>query len=239
MPVKDDDKKYSDVIKTLNQLQEVKAPADFEAELMRKINSEKYTEKKEQSIWSKFFIPSRLIPSAGLAAAAIIVLFVVTLNPEEMEDPLVMEPRVRTDIIEVVDYDESKLGREDKKDVTEAPLEKRTTKTESTVTEDKKSGRRMEGDVLEESFADDKMIADIDSVPTEPIILGTTEPLLTETSEPTTVSSEGETEIATGLAISKEKLNFRQIQLSEEEQQVVDKLREKVQIQTTDSLKIE
>ena len=234
MSVKDDDKKYSDVIKNLNQMQEVKAPTDFEAELMRKINSEKYKEKKEQSIWSKFFIPSRLVPSAGLAAAAIIVLFVVTLNPEEIEDPLIMEPRVREDIIEVVDYDESKLGREDKKDVNEAPLEKRTTMTESTVTEEEKSGRRKEGDVLEESFADDKMIADIDSVPTEPIILGTT-----ETSEPTTVSTEGTTEIATGLAISKEKLNFRQIQLSEEEQQVVDQLREKVQIQVVDSLKIE
>jgi len=231
MSVKDDDKKYNDVIKTLNQLHEVKAPADFEAELMRKINSEKYKEKKEQSIWSKFFIPSRLVPSAGLAAAAIIVLFVVTLNPEEIEDPLIMEPRVREDIIEVVDYDESKLGREDKKDVNEVPLEKRTTMTESTVTEEEKSGRRKEGDVLEESFADDKMIADIDSVPTETIILGTT--------EPTAVSTEGETEMATGLAISKEKLNFRQIQLSEEEQQVVDQLREKVQIQVVDSLKIE
>jgi len=231
MSVKDDYKKYNDVIKTLNQLHEVKAPADFEAELMRKINSEKYKEKKEQSIWSKFFIPSRLVPSAGLAAAAIIVLFVVTLNPEEIEDPLIMEPRVREDIIEVVDYDESKLGREDKKDVNEAPLEKRTTMTESTVTEEEKSGRRKEGDVLEESFADDKMIADIDSVPTETIILGTT--------EPTAVSTEGETEMATGLAISKEKLNFRQIQLSEEEQQVVDQLREKVQIQVVDSLKIE
>ena len=230
MPAKDDDKKYNDVIKTLNQLQEVKAPADFEAELMRKINSEKFKEKK-QSTWSKFFIPSRLIPSAGLAAAAVIVFFVVTLNPEELEDPLIMEPRVRKDIIEVVDYDESKVEREDKKDVNEAPLEKRTTMTESTVTEDKKSGRRMEGDKLEGSFADDKMIADIDSVPTETIILGTT--------EPTAVLTEGETEMATGLAISKEKLNFRQIQLSEEEQQVVDQLRQKVQIQATDSLKIE
>ena len=231
MSVKDDDKKYNDVIKTLNQLHEVKAQADFEAELMRKINSEKYKEKKEQSIWSKFFIPSRLVPSAGLAAAAIIVLFVVTLNPEEIEDPLIMEPRVRENIIEVINYNESKLGREDKKDVNEAPLEKRTTMTESTVTEEEKSGRRKEGDVLEESFADDKMIADIDSVPTETIILGTT--------EPTAVSTEGETEMATGLAISKEKLNFRQIQLSEEEQQVVDQLREKVQIQVVDSLKIE
>ena len=235
MPVKDDDKKYSDVIKTLKQLQKVKAPADFEAELMRKINSEKYKEKKEQSIWSKFFIPSRLIPSAGLAAAAIIVFFVVTLNPEELEDPLQMEPRVREDIIKVVDYNEVKLEREDKKIdkdiIDESPLEKRTTMTESSVTEDKGSGRRMEEDVIEESFTDDEMIADIDSVPTEPMITGTTEPI--------TLPTEGETEMATGLAISKENLNFRQIQLSEEEQEVVEQLRQKVQIQAVDSLKIE
>jgi len=172
-----------------------------------------------------------------LAAAAIIVFFVVTLNPEEMEDPLQMEPRVREDIIKVVDYNEVKLDREDKKidkDITdETPLEKRTTITESSVTEDKGSGRRMgmEEEVIEESFTDDEMIADIDSVPTESIILGTT--------EPTTLSVEGETEMATGLAISKEKLNFRQIQLSEEEQEVVEQLRMKVQIQATDSLKIE
>ncbi len=220
MPVKDDDKKYSDLIKNLNQLQEVKAPADFEAELMRKINSEKYKEKKEQNIWSKFFLPSRLIPSAGLAAAAIIVFFVVTLNPEELEDPLQMEPRVREDIIEIVDYDENKVMVEDKKQKDESTLEKRTIMTESSVTEDKGSGRRMEEEVIE-SFTDDEMIADIDSVPIEPMITGTTEPI--------TLSTEGETEMATGLAISKENLNFRQIQLSEEEQEVVDQLRMKVQ----------
>ncbi|RKY92864.1 MAG: hypothetical protein DRQ13_10050, partial [Ignavibacteriae bacterium] len=125
--------------------------------------------------------------------------------------------------IKVVDYDENKVEREDKKQKDETTLEKRTTMTESSVTEDKVSGRRMgmEEEVIEESFGDDEMIADIDSVPTEPMLSGTT--------EPTTIPTEGETEMATGLAISKEKLNFRQIQLSEEEQEVVDQLRMKVQ----------
>ena len=35
--------------------------------------------------------------------------------------------------------------------------------------------------------------------------------------------------MATGLAITKEDLNFRQVQLSEKEQQIVDELRMKVQ----------
>jgi len=156
-----------------------------------------------------------------LAAAAVIVFFVVTLNPEEMEDPLQMEPRVREDIIKVVDYDEVKLGREDKKEKNEVPLEKRTTVTETPVTEDKMTGRRTEEEIIEESYFDDEMIADIDSVPTELMITGIT--------EPTTLPTEGETEMATGLAISKENLNFRQVQLSEEEQEVVEQLRMKVQ----------
>ena len=56
------------------------------------------------------------------------------------------------------------------------------------------------------------------------IFNSTTETIILGTTGPTAVSTEGETEMATGLAISKEKLNFRQIQLSEEEQQVVDQL---------------
>ena len=43
--------------------------------------------------------------------------------------------------------------------------------TESSVKEDWETGRRMEEEVIEESFDDDEMIADIDSVTTEPMIL--------------------------------------------------------------------
>ncbi len=140
----DEDKKYSKLVKDLNNLQQVKAPANFEADLNIKLNSEKIKEKKELSFWSKFFLPSRLIPSAGLAAAAVIMFFVVTLNPEEMEDPLQMEPRIREDIIEVGEFGDVNSIRDDKKDKNEAPLEKRTTVTETPVTEDKMTGRRFE-----------------------------------------------------------------------------------------------
>ncbi len=53
-----DDMKYQDVINTLGQLQQVKAPAGFEADLMRRINAESFPE--EKTFWQNIFAPSRL-----------------------------------------------------------------------------------------------------------------------------------------------------------------------------------
>lgn len=98
MNIFDDDHEHSDVIKTLKGLQKVSAPAGFEADLMRRINLEKYGEKK--SFWSKFLLPSRLIPSAALVLSAVVVLFVVNLNSGSTdENPLLMPPKVREDVI--------------------------------------------------------------------------------------------------------------------------------------------
>ena len=65
-----DEKKYNDVIKTLKGLQQVKAPPNFEANLKRKLNEEKFSKKSKRSI-KDFLVPSRLIPSFGIAGAAI------------------------------------------------------------------------------------------------------------------------------------------------------------------------
>ena len=88
---------YSEIIKTLKGLQKVKAPASFEADLMRRINSGKY--EKERSFWEKLLLPSRLIPSAALGLAAVIVFFVLNMNSAPIENPLLMAPRVRKDVI--------------------------------------------------------------------------------------------------------------------------------------------
>jgi hypothetical protein len=88
---------YSEIINTLKGLQKVKAPAGFEADLMRKINSGKY--EKERSFWEKLLLPSRLIPSAALGLAAVIVFFVLNMNSAPVENPLLMAPRVREDVI--------------------------------------------------------------------------------------------------------------------------------------------
>ena len=50
-----DDLKFKDLIKDLNQLQEVKAPKNFESDLLRKINSEDFSkEKTKTGFWDRF-----------------------------------------------------------------------------------------------------------------------------------------------------------------------------------------
>lgn len=98
MALNDDEIRYKNVIDTLKSLPKVNAPNNFETELMRKINSE--TIKEKQTFWEKFLLPSRLVPSAALAVSAVILLFVLNINAENPEDPLLMEPKVREDLIQ-------------------------------------------------------------------------------------------------------------------------------------------
>jgi hypothetical protein len=95
--IDENSQQYSEIIKTLKGLQKVKAPAGFEADLMRKINSGRY--EKERSFWEKLLLPSRLIPSAALGIAVVIVFFVLNMNSAPVENPLLMAPRVRDDVI--------------------------------------------------------------------------------------------------------------------------------------------
>ncbi len=91
-----DDMKYEDVASTLRQLQQVKAPAGFEADLMRRINSESLSE--ERSFWQNIFIPSRLVPAAALAVTALLLIFVLNNNGVTPDNPLLTAPRERGDV---------------------------------------------------------------------------------------------------------------------------------------------
>jgi hypothetical protein len=97
MNIIEDDHQHDDVIQTLKGLKKVSAPANFEADLMRRINTEKYDEKK--SFWWKFLLPSRLIPSAALVLSAIVVLFVINTNSGAEENPLLIPPKIREDVV--------------------------------------------------------------------------------------------------------------------------------------------
>ena len=101
----EDEKKYDDLIKTLKDLQQVKAPQNFEADLKRRLNAEKYAKEEKRKI-KRFFAPSRLVPSFGLAAAAIVIFLMVDTNSEEVENPFLMEPKIREDIMLVSDKNE-------------------------------------------------------------------------------------------------------------------------------------
>lgn len=127
MALNDDELKYKDLINTLKNLQEVKAPQNFEADLMRRINSEKF--EKKQSFWRRILIPSRLIPSAALAVAAVILFFLFNISSEDSENPLLAEPKVREDVIATEDISDVTLNNEiSKKDLADdrrEPLEQR------------------------------------------------------------------------------------------------------------------
>jgi hypothetical protein len=93
------DQKYGDIVKLLKGLQQVKAPNNFEANLMRKINAEEYTEEKTGNWLSRIFVPKRFIPSAALAVAAVLILFVIKPGSTEIENPFNTQPRMRKDMI--------------------------------------------------------------------------------------------------------------------------------------------
>jgi hypothetical protein len=91
-----DDTKYRDVINTLNQLQQVKAPAGFEAGLMQRIKSESFPEK--ETFRQSIFIPSRIIPTAALAITALLLIFILNDTALHQDNPLLTVPKEREDI---------------------------------------------------------------------------------------------------------------------------------------------
>ena len=197
----DDEKKYDNLIKTLKGLQQVKAPPNFEADLKRRLNSEKYAKEEKKPI-KRFFAPSRLIPSFGVAAAAIVIFLMVNTNSEEADNPFLMEPRVREDMILISDTDELNIPKSN--------LNKESEVIERDVVADKKD-RGMRRDNFDEERSSD-----------ENLIAGKNE--LAVSADEYTVP------VATGLAIEKSGLNFRQVNPTQKEQEEILELKKKVQI---------
>ena len=232
--MENDEKKYEKLIKDLKGLQQVKAPANFESDLKRRINDEKFSKEEKKSFWENIFVPAKLIPSLGLVAAAVIIFFVIDTNPEEMDNPFLIEPRVREDVIEVTGYEvleqehqnESSKTKSLEKD-TKAP-EQRTDKSElKSANEEVVPGRKKTEDMDrlsdEKGFAKDQSITEGNVTVPESTFAG-----VTESPQPTT-SDEVISEIVSGQSIAKEELNFRQVQNTVEEQRVLDGLKRQLQ----------
>ena len=242
--MENEEKKYEDVIKALKGLKKVNAPENFEADLKRRINSEKFSEKERKSFWENIFVPARLIPSLGLVAVAVIIFFVVDTNSEEMDNPFLIEPRVREDIIAVTDAEfegletkKEEAPKEQSLEKDEPVLEKRRDQNELGSSNDEMiTGREKskEDQVPElsgrqhyatkqnvaESFEVGKYEATIDS------------DLATASVSPSPLAVDSvrtESELVSGQSISKEELNFRQVQNTVEEQRVLDGLKRQMQ----------
>ena len=231
--MENDEKKYKDVIKALKGLKEINAPENFEADLQRRINSEKFSKEEKKSFWENIFVPSRLIPSLGLVTVAVAIFFVVDTNSEEVDNPFLIEPKVREDVFAVTDYEEVEKKQDElskqKSVKKELPsVDQRNNESQLKSSEDKLIiGREKSGEV--KGLVDEKDVAKDQSLLTDNLTAAESTSTTTTGIPQPTVPTEAGAEMLTGQAITKEELNFRQVQLTEEEQKTVNELKNQVQ----------
>jgi len=208
----DDEKKYDELIKTLNGLQQIKAPPNFEADLKRRLNAEKYAKEEKRKI-KRFFAPSRLVPSFGIAAAALVIFLMVNTNSEEADNPFLMEPKVREDVMLISDKDEAVIP--------EGNLNEKSDVAEKDVFADKKNSGIRSQKLLMEKSSDIDLLAGRELSPSESTLTAETE---------ITTTDEVSVPLATGIAIRKSGLNFRQVFPTKEEKKEILKLKKKIRI---------
>lgn len=242
--MENDEKKYKKLIKDLNSLQQVKAPANFEADLKRRINAEKFSKKEKKSFWENIFVPTKLIPSLGLVAVAVIIFFVVDTNSEEMDNPFLIEPRVREDIIVITDSEvegletkKEEVPKEKSLEKDEPVIEKRRDQNELKSSDDKMTAGREKSKEIqvpelsgERHYPTDQNVAESFEVGKSEAMADSELSTASVGPAPMTVDSiRTESELVTGQSISKDELNFRQVQTTMEEQRVLDGMKRQMQ----------
>jgi hypothetical protein len=199
------DKEFERVLKTLKGLQQVKAPANFEADLMRKINAGNFPDEETESWWSRLLVPKRFIPSAALAIAAVLLLFVLKPGSGESDNPFNTQPRVRKDIITSTQLStENKVDKELQKMAekeTRKDLKNNTLKQENDIAKNEAGKRTLSSKKF-------------------------------DTDEPESLYTSREYETASALngaafyGINKNGLNFRHVNLTQNERREINKLKE-------------
>lgn len=223
-----DENKFKELIDDLKNLPKVEAPVNFESQLWNKIEAGE--EKPKEKFWQKLFLPSRLAPATVAIATALVVFFMVNTNSEEMEDPFTIEPQLRQDVIEVNDSELEIMDRLKETQKTES-VEQKKLSDELSV----KSKNEIQPEISEK----DK-VAGRDETPRESEKSGLisderalSESLMSEggmeLTAPSPIQTETQPEIYAA-PITKEELNFRQINLSVEEKQQVEQLKQKMQL---------
>lgn len=213
------------LLEDLKNLPGINAPKNFETELLRKINSSDKTQKK--SFWKNLLTPPKLVPAAVVLASAIIIFFVVDGNPEVMEDPLSIEPRLREDIYRAETMDDIILQNGAEELTNETKPEHKTIKQES----------------VKERFKDKTAKGEEEKAEG---VLGTNRGIIPEVSynEKSTTDSNQSNEVqkpeenqfqvpvnVSSQEISKKNLNFMQRSLSTQERQEVQQLKMKTESQ--------
>ena len=195
------DREFDGVIKILKELQHVKAPGNFEADLMRKINADRFPEEKTEGWFSRIFAPRRFIPSAALAVIAVLILFVIRPGSNDIENPFNTKPRLRDDMITTT----SQLSREKKVDLElQKMIEADKISSSSKQKSSAKSETSNENDYSTKGFHKDEAGSSYASQNYE------------------AVSSPG---ISDFYVIDKSGLNFRQVNLTKTERMEINRLK--------------
>lgn len=243
MKNENDQNKYKNISKSLGELQKVSAPPNFEANLMRKIRSGKID--KRETGFGKLFLPNRLIPSLGLITVAVIIFFVIDVNSEKMENPLLMDPRVREDIVVVSDDSgmneiQEELDRQetaDEKKTVQEPSVKKKDERRDQNTSKESSGRIVDFQDADKLNGGERMEG-LSKAQNQPMEFVVVDSLSLKTSKDSVILPTKPMSNITALSSgkidsSKQEFNFRQIQLNEAEQNVVNQLKIKAQSQET------
>jgi len=88
---------YKDIIKSLKELPRVKAPDNFELNLMTRIHNKNFEIERDKSY--HFTVWGFLKPAAVVSLTAVIVLFVIDLNSLDVPNPLLTEPELRKEVL--------------------------------------------------------------------------------------------------------------------------------------------
>lgn len=94
----DNDAQYMKIKDLLKQMPKVEAPSNFEADLMRRINSGNFQERYKVRWWDKLLLPSRLIPAGALALSIVAVFYYLNFNAMERDNPFLTKPKIRESV---------------------------------------------------------------------------------------------------------------------------------------------
>ncbi len=94
-----DENEFSDLVKTLQDLPRLKAPDNFEYNLLTKIKNKSF--ETAVSPKRKVFAGWKLIPATALVFSVVILFFVLIGDNVETENPFLEDPRPRENVIPV------------------------------------------------------------------------------------------------------------------------------------------
>lgn len=220
-----EDTEFRNVINILKQLQEVKAPEDFDTDLLRRINSEKNLIKK--TLWQNIFIPSRLIPAATLVLTAFLLIFILNNSDITQENPFSIMPPERHDLALVTETNKI------------APVEKKVAPVEKNIVSDRVSAPTSTLELPKEGAKHNEPVEQtVDEInPVVPSVSGSASDnkAIKDNFIKTDTTNIPAGNI--GQPIEKAGLNFRQVKLSEEQKMEVNQLKAKMGLKSKAKIK--